>query len=190
MGQTVELLRAPPSLAEGNSIYLDSEGDRLLIKAPYPYKGHLPERRGQTSLERHECGRREAVWHFGVGSDPIECTTVVGPAAIAEFLVRRRRMPESNLKTRAIGAGPNHRRALDGIRAHDEIKIEAAFKAARLWPLAHDIRRAASVATSWAALKAASIFIFVGGLESHRVLDGGSARLPPTVVLNSRERAL
>mgnify|MGYP006328720247 CR=1 FL=1 len=76
MGQTVELLRAPPSLAEGNSIYLDSEGDRLLIKAPYPYKGHLPERRGQTSLERHECGRREAVWHFGVGSDPIGGTHV------------------------------------------------------------------------------------------------------------------
>ena len=60
-----------------------------------------------------------ALSSFGVGSDPIECTTVVGPAAIADFLVRRRRMPESNLKNRAIGAGPNHRRALDGIRAHD-----------------------------------------------------------------------
>jgi hypothetical protein len=31
---------------------------------------------------------------------------VVGPAAIAAFLGRRRRMPESNLKMRAIGAGP------------------------------------------------------------------------------------
>ena len=30
----------------------------------------LAERRGHLSLERHECGRREAKWHFrrGIGS--------------------------------------------------------------------------------------------------------------------------
>ena len=37
----------------------------------------------------------------------LERSAMFGPAAIAEFLVRRRRMPESNLKTRAIGAGSN-----------------------------------------------------------------------------------
>ena len=36
----------------------------------------LAERRGHLSLERHECGRREAKWHFFVGSDPIGGTHV------------------------------------------------------------------------------------------------------------------
>jgi hypothetical protein len=84
----------------------------------------LAERRGQTSLERHECGRREAVWRIHVsnveGANPIGCSPVVRRGDDRRgFLVRRRRMPESNLKNPAIGAGPNTASSIDGIRAHN-----------------------------------------------------------------------
>ena len=41
-------------------------------------------------------------------------------AAIAAFSRRRRRMPESTQKMRAIGAGSNHTVSIGGIRAHNK----------------------------------------------------------------------
>ena len=103
-------------LAVGNSIYLNVS---LLERwaRPKPLQSSLTAT--STLLERDLAERRglrfQLLWARVTSLPQKWC----GPAAIAEFLDRRRRMPESILKTRAIGAGPNHRRDVDGIRAHE-----------------------------------------------------------------------